>query len=321
MTSKVADDAKVGNGLAGPPATGDKTRQKGTRGHGVGMSGEAPGMAPLTPDEEDRRADRQTFWWFAGLTVAMYLVNILSAMTEAGRGSDVEPAKMALWDGTSILVILALMPFVAAVVSRGMPGVHRWVRIAIVHTAGVLAFSAVHIVAMVGLRKLFHPLIFSGPYIFTDNLPREFVYEFRKDALSYFILTMLIVLGRELAQKSRALAEAKAGAAPRMLTFRSGGRTIFLAAGDVLWAKAEGNYAELHTKQGKHFVRTTLKAVADDLESAGTEAVRVHRSYLAVSKEVREATPSGSGDLKLTMSDGAVVPVSRRYREGLSLGG
>ncbi|NNU16110.1 LytTR family transcriptional regulator [Parvularcula sp. ZS-1/3] len=321
MTSETADDAKVGNGLARPPATGDGSRPKGTLGHGVGTSGEASGTAPLTPDEEDRQADRQTFWWFAGLTVAMTLVGVLSAITEAGRGSDVEPAKMALWDGTSILVIFALMPLVAAAVSRGMPGVHRWVRIAGVHAVGVLVFSSLHIAVMVGLRKVLHPVFFGGPYIFTDNLPREFIYEFRKDALTYFILAMLIVLGRELAQKSRALAAAKASAAPRMLTFRSGGRTIFLEAGDVLWAKAEGNYAELHTRQGKHFVRTTLKAVADDLESAGTEAVRVHRSYLAVSKEVREAAPTGSGDLKLTMSDGAEVPVSRRYRDGLSLGG
>ncbi|GGY37420.1 LytTR family DNA-binding domain-containing protein [Parvularcula lutaonensis] len=284
------------------------------------MSGEASGTKPLTPDEEDARADRKTFLWFAGLTVAMLVVGVLSAGTEASRGSPVDPGKMLLWDSTSILVIFALMPAVAQVVSRGMPGVHSWSRIAAVHLLGVVAFSVVHILGMVLLRKLLSPLVFGEPYVFTDNLPREFVYEFRKDALTYFILVMFLILGRELAQKKRALEEAKASAAPRMLTYRSGGRTIMLAAGDVLWAKAEGNYAELHTRSGTYFVRTTLKAVAEDLEGAGAEAVRVHRSYLAVPREVRQAAPTGNGDLRLTMSDGAEVPVSRRYRGGLSLG-
>lgn len=254
------------------------------------------------------------------MTFAVYTVEFLSVSTEAERGNAVFPGRFAFYDFTSILVILLLMPAVARITSYGAPGVHSWRRVLAVHLGGLLAFSAAHVTAMVLLRKLFAPIIFGEGYTFSDDLSRDFVYELRKDALTYFILVLFLVLGREFAQKDRALAQAKASAAPRMLTFRSGGRTVMLAASDIRWAKAEGNYAEIHSARGRHFVRTTLKAIEDDLAEAGARAVRIHRSYIAVPSAIVEAAPTGKGDLTLTMVDGAEIPVSRRYRDGLELG-
>ncbi len=292
-----------------------------TSGLGSGTSGVAQGTGGgASPVAIDRAADRSTFVLYGVMMIAAFVVAVLSAVTEAGRGSAVDPARLALWDGTSILVILALMPLVARVTTWGTPGVQPWPRVLAVHGAGVLAFSLVHIMGMVMLRKLASPIVFDFAYTFTDNLPREFVYELRKDAISYAILVIFLVLGRELAQIRAELDVARAAAAPRTLTYRSGGATVVLSAADVLWAKSEGNYAEVHSTRQKHFVRTTLKALQDDLVEAGVPAVRVHRSFLVVPAAAQELSPTGSGDHTLVMADGAEVPVSRRYRNDLPIG-
>jgi DNA-binding LytR/AlgR family response regulator len=61
----------------------------------------------------------------------------------------------------------------------------------------------------------------------------------------------------------------------------------------------------------------TLRRLEGLLLAAGDRHMRVHRSYVVNVGEVREVTPSGEGDLRLTLSDGTVAPGSRRYRERL----
>lgn len=303
------------------PQAGDELRPEGTTGRGLGASGSAAGTSgEANPRLIDQRADRTTFIVYGVMITAFLVVGILSAMTEASRGSSVDPARVAMWDGTSVFVILLLMPLAARFTDHATPGEQSWPRVLAVHAVGVAAFSLLHIAGMVLLRKIGSPIAFHEPYVFSDNLPREIVYEFRKDAMSYTLLVMLLVLGRELAQKNTQLERAKARAAPQVLTYRSGGTTVVFSAADFLWAKAEGNYAEVHSALGKHFVRTTLKGLEDDLVAAGMSAVRVHRSYVVAAEAISKLVPTGNGDSKLTMRDGADVPVSRRYRENLDLG-
>jgi len=298
-------------------AGGDEASAGVTAGQGLGTNGQAAGTSGVSPQTVDAEADRRTFIWFGGLTLVIAFVAILSNHTEFERGNADVTSKFAYYELTSVVVLLALMPAGAWITSRGMPGLHSAGRVAGVQLAGFVAFSLVHILAMVALRKLFAVPFFGEAYVFTDAPVRELIYEMRKDAVTYFLLVMFIVLGRELAAKDRALAEAKASAAPKMLTYRSGGRTVMLAAHDVLWAKSEGNYAEIRCGTGRHFVRSTLKAVEEDLLEAGIDARRVHRSYVVAAKSITSMASVGPVTIIMTR-DGAEIPVSRRFRSALT---
>ena len=299
--------------------SGDASQPKMMSGERVGTSGEAAGTNE-DPRIIEHSADRSAVVVMILLTTASLLVEVLSVFTEAGRGIPVEPWKFTLYEASSVVVILALFPLLPFQVSRGFPGVHPWPRLLAVHGGGVLAFSIVHIAAMVALRKLFYPVFFEGSYVFTDNVLREFTYELRKDALTYVMGAGIVVLVREIAAGRKALSDAKQTASLQMLTYRSGGRTVMLPAARFLSARSEGNYAVLETTDGSHFVRTTLKGLLGDLEQAGVEAIRVHRSHIVAKSALREAIPTGNGDLIVKLEGGSEVPVSRRYRDALPFG-
>ncbi|NRA30136.1 MAG: LytTR family transcriptional regulator [Parvularculaceae bacterium] len=316
METRVGDRDRSAELARGSHPDGDQASSSVTGGTGLGTTGDGPGTNGASPQAIDAEADRRTMIWFGVLTLVIALVALLSANTEVQRAGSGSAGKFALYELSSVVVILALMPAVAWVTSRGMPGLHPLGRVAWVQAVAFVAFSLVHIAAMVALRKLLHEPLFGVGYLFTDAPWRDVIYEMRKDGVTYFILVMFFVLGREMAAKDRALAEAKASAAPKMLTYRSGGRTVMLAASDVLWVKSAGNYAEIRGKMGRYFVRSTLKAVEEDLLEAGIDARRVHRSYVVVASAIVSAVPKGQ-DMLATTSDGAEVPVSRRFRMAL----
>ncbi len=68
-----------------------------------------------------------------------------------------------------------------------------------------------------------------------------------------------------------------------------------------------------------HLARMTLKALEDQLEAAGAETVRVHRSWLVSRNAIAEIRPGSSGDQQIKLSSGLHVPVSRRYKNRLAL--
>ncbi len=59
---------------------------------------------------------------------------------------------------------------------------------------------------------------------------------------------------------------------------------------------------------------------AEPAGAAGANAVRVHRSWIVNADHISRIEPTGEGDIKIEMKDGAIVPGSRRYRGNLNLG-
>jgi DNA-binding LytR/AlgR family response regulator len=268
---------------------------------------------------DDARADRTTFFWVAGFFMAFLVVGILSMITEQSRTSaDLEVAQNALYESSSIFVILALYPLMRLAVNYAAPGQHDWRRIIAVHAGFCLAFSIIHIIAMVAIRKAVFLLAFDGSYIFTDNLLREFIYEFRKDAVTYSLIVFFITFGRQLEQQRRELAAAREDARKsQKLTLKSGGRSIFIDAASVVWAKSASNYVEVKANGETHLARATLGAIENQLADAGASAVRVHRSWVVNADHIKKIDPTGEGDVRIEMNDGTVAPGSRRYRDRL----
>ncbi|WOI53513.1 LytTR family DNA-binding domain-containing protein [Parvularcula sp. LCG005] len=275
------------------------------------------------PNREDRHTDRVTFLWLTGFMLLSLVIRILSYSTEFERtdGVGMVPVgHVVIFETSSTLVLIALIPMVAALLSRASPGQHGTTRVALVHVAGVTAYSLIHVLCMAALRKLSFAAFGLGQYDFMDaSAPlREFIYEYRKDIFSYLLTAMFLLMSRQLAEQRRELATIRQEArSTQRLALKSGGQTHWIDGQSVRYVKAAGNYVEVHAAGAPVLARTTLNAIEQTLRDAGVGAVRLHRSYVVNRALIRRTVPNGEGDLQVELDCGAVIPCSRRYREQL----
>ncbi len=91
---------------------------------------------------------------------------------------------------------------------------------------------------------------------------------------------------------------------------REGTRRVVVAAAEVDFVEAAGDYAVLHVGVRRHTVRATLSDLERDL---GPAFVRVHRSALVHVVRVRDLRATPSGDAIVRLAGGGEVRASRRY--------
>lgn len=275
---------------------------------------------PSDPRKDDAEADRRAFIVIAVFLCAAFLVAVLSSATEIERrGSDFPIGRVIIYEGTGFGAFLALFPIIARLVTVATPGEMSWRRVIAFHAVASFVLIAFQIAVFVTARKALVPLFYGEPYTFSDNLLRDFTYEYRKSLLGYASFVMVIAFGRQLAQKQRELAAAREDAkTSKKLTLKCGGRTIHVDARDVRWVKSASNYVEVVANGKAHFARATLAAIERQLADAGASVVRVHRSYVVNTDHIAEIRPTGEGDVRIEMSDGEIIPGSRRYRDRLS---
>ena len=84
------------------------------------------------------------------------------------------------------------------------------------------------------------------------------------------------------------------------------GRLVALPS--IRYVEAHGDYARLHTDDGRLLLRASLGELERRLQAAGF--VRVHRSYLVQLRRASELRPAGDG-VVLRVGDDE-VPVARR---------
>ena len=87
------------------------------------------------------------------------------------------------------------------------------------------------------------------------------------------------------------------------------------ARDDIVWIRAEDYYSRIHLRDRSLLVRESLRSLADELSGAGF--VRVHRSAIVRLSAIRAIEPLGSGDQRLTLTNGTRLRVSRTYRTAL----
>lgn len=276
-------------------------------------------IAPMSTPDLERRVLRHAFIAYALATLGFWLVNGLSAAEEWRRAGEVGGWIRALTlEGASNLVILALFVPVAWLERRAPASLERWKTALPAHLLGSFAFAVVHVAVMNGMRLGLWPILFDRTYGLDGGLLAEFIYEYRKDVLSYALILAVLAMFRA---HEEALQQARAARTDarrdHVVTLRSGGREIRLPAGDFLTARAAGNYAEVRTGAGVHLARITLAELEALLSAAGVDPVRVHRSHLLARNALREIIPGGDGDAEAVLAGGIRVPVSRRFRDRL----
>jgi DNA-binding LytR/AlgR family response regulator len=91
-----------------------------------------------------------------------------------------------------------------------------------------------------------------------------------------------------------------------------GGRTLLIAANEILYVEAHDDYSRVFTADGRYLSTLSLAALEERLEPSGF--FRTHRSYLVNLARVREVLPMYGGMLVLTLGGEAEthIPVSRR---------
>lgn len=227
----------------------------------------------------------------------------------------------ALWEITSGVVIIALLPLARTGARLIQTGMHRLLVLGIALALLLLAFSALHIAGMGLLREAAYRLAgwtYSFPWL------HEIPYEFPKDLFAYIAFVVIFWLGeRPPASAAPAKAEAVASkapgspAAPAELWLRDGRTSILINPNEIASVASAGNYVEYQLTNGRtHLIRTTLQDQEARLAPFGI--VRVHRSRLINARRIVALEWRASGDFEVRLDTGETLAGSRRFKAAVT---
>jgi hypothetical protein len=252
--------------------------------------------------------------WAVLFVVSVFTRSYVEVIDEARRGHDIGLGRPLVFEITSHLVIVALLPALYWL-HRRWPLSGGLLNL-LIHVAAVVPFSIAHTAGMGALRVLWFNAVVGVPYSFPLTLDR-LGYEFAKDVVTYLMLTTGVVALRYLLQRVPVAAPVippADGALPERFTVRKrGGREIVVEVADIDWIEAAGNYAILHVGGDTFEIRSSLTRLEGELDPK--RFVRVHKSHVVNIARVAEVTPWVSGDWRIRLQDGAEVNLSRRYRQ------
>lgn len=287
-------------------------------------------------------------FWIVLMALQGVFATMVAVVDARNRAVPRATWEIVTWEGSSHLVLLMLIPVFVAIERRLaplMPG--RWVHFVAGHIIASVAISVVHVAGMFAVRSLVYALM-GGRYDFGGWIA-QWGYEYLKDVRVYVSIVFGIWAYRlfmlRLQGEARVLDAPEAGAAepaptpaepeesepsmqpvpptppvarPERFLVRKLRREFLIAATDIDWLQAEGNYVGLHVNGHDYLLRATLTDFLTQLDPA--RFVRVHRSHAVNLARIKEIEPLDGGDAKLHMHDGTTVPCSRRYRDALRAG-
>lgn len=269
-----------------------------------------------------RRPVEVGYWVLAFLLDAT--INSIVVLLDVQRAQlDFAPWQPVTWEWSSGLALLALIPVVIAFERRVPLEFGKLRRNLRWHLLASVAFSLLHVLAMVGMRKSVY-VAMGDSYDF-GPWPRELFYEYLKDVRTYAGILVTLYLYRllllRLQGEARLLDAPDEGAPvepverPERFLVRKLGKEFLVAASEIEWLQAAANYVNLRVRGRDYPLRTTMAALEPRLDPG--RFVRVHRSYMVNLDCLVEIEPLESGDARLLMRDGSRVPCSRRYRPAL----
>lgn len=102
-----------------------------------------------------------------------------------------------------------------------------------------------------------------------------------------------------------------AGARP-VISLKSGNDWLRIPIDTILWIEAAGDYMCVHTKDGNHIVRTTLKELVHSLDAE--QFVRVSRFAIVNLAQVNRLAPNANGEYIASLYCGVTLKVGRKYK-------
>lgn len=248
------------------------------------------------------------------LTLMFTAVNTVTEISDHARaGRDIFWGRPLLYEVTSAIAIMIMLPLIIHVGRHRPPSLSGWGRNVPYYLMASVIFSAGHVLVMVGLRKAASPILFNATYDFLPDGLGPIPYEYWKD-LRTFILLFAGFNMIEAVLKAKAATRAAAQA----VELKSGASRILINPESFLFAKGAANYAEIQSTDGESLARITLSELEEKLAKAGMQVVRVHRSYLVNKSAIRKIDPLPGGDLSLTLKGDHKIRASRRYKAALT---
>ncbi|HEU4570509.1 MAG TPA: LytTR family DNA-binding domain-containing protein [Gemmatimonadales bacterium] len=122
------------------------------------------------------------------------------------------------------------------------------------------------------------------------------------------------VAARRPDERLRALLAEWHPAAPEWLEripVRIGAKVTLVPVAEVEWFEAADNYVRVHAGGRRHAIRETMKELAARLDPR--RFARTHRGAIVALGRIRELEALPSGDYRVKLASGAVVPLSRTY--------
>ncbi|HXS92748.1 MAG TPA: LytTR family DNA-binding domain-containing protein [Steroidobacteraceae bacterium] len=266
--------------------------------------------------------------WEIALWTTWYLLDaagnsVVVLMDFERRDLSVDWWEPVVWEYSSALMLLALVPAQLAFDHRFPFRAATWRRAVAAHLIATIPYSLIHVFGMVGLRHLAYGAVASR-YEF-GYWPKELLYEYLKDVRTYAYTVTVIYLYRLLLLRLRGEARlltapdtgppAEAIERPSRFLVRKLGAEFLVAAHDIEFLEAAENYVNLHVRGRVYPLRSTMTAIQDRLDPA--RFVRVHRSYIVNLDFLDQIEPLDTGDARLLLKNGSRVPCSRRYRSAL----
>jgi two-component system LytT family response regulator len=97
------------------------------------------------------------------------------------------------------------------------------------------------------------------------------------------------------------------------LTVRTGSRIQIVAAEDIEWVGAAGDYVELHVNGCSFLVRETMASLEQRLDPS--QFIRIHRSRIVRSQRIIELRSIENREFTVKLSDGSEHRSSRTYAD------
>lgn len=123
----------------------------------------------------------------------------------------------------------------------------------------------------------------------------------------------LQTLAREVALPRPSPDTALEVARPEQFLIKNNGRLYFVAAEQVQYLEAQGNYVTLHTAGQEHSLRSTLNHLERQLVPG--KFLRIHRSLIVNCTFIKELRPWAHGEYLITLLDDTHLTSSRSYSE------
>jgi two-component system LytT family response regulator len=98
---------------------------------------------------------------------------------------------------------------------------------------------------------------------------------------------------------------------PDRIFIRKGKRIVSVAVGTILRIEADGDYSQLHTKNGIHLCNLSLNSLEEKLDPS--RFLRVHRSSIVAQDCIEHLLGDGEGGFVAVLNDKSKVKISRTY--------
>jgi len=315
--------------------------------------------APTWPDHYLRdpalRRRAEVGFWALVLLVQAVFNAVVTSLDLAGAGRQVLAWEPWVWEISSVVVVAALIPAVAAYERRFALHWDTLARHLPLHVLGSVVYCSLHLAGMMALRHAAYAVL-DTPYR-PGHWWAAWGYEYLKDVRTYVLIVSTLVgyrflllrlqgearvldapdpalaatapdaaeseptpqpLAPAVPEPGATLTPSPTPARPERFLVRKLRREFLIAATDIAWLQAEANYVGLHVQGHDYLLRSTLTDFLAQLDPA--RFVRVHRSYAVNLDAIAVIEPLDSGDARLVMKDGSTVPCSRRYRDALTPG-